>query len=64
MKRIEEQRGPESAGGAEDDTSDGRTPAAKPYHTPRLTSYGRLADLTRFDGSVPIDSGGGLGEGT
>jgi hypothetical protein len=45
----------------------GERPSAKrllpPYETPRLERYGRLADLTRQGGSVPIDSGGGLGQG-
>lgn len=29
-----------------------------PYRPPRLTIYGRLADLTRFGGSQVVDSGG------
>lgn len=34
----------------------------RPYHTPRLTAYGRLTEITRFGGSQVIDSGGGLGQ--
>lgn len=36
-------------------------PARKSYSAPRLKVYGRLAELTRFGGSVLVDSGGGLG---
>jgi len=30
----------------------------KPYRAPRLKVYGRLAELTRFGGSLLVDSGG------
>lgn len=33
----------------------------KPYRPPRLVTYGRLTDLTRFGGSQTLDSGGDLG---
>lgn len=31
------------------------------YRTPRLKMHGRVAELTRFGGSMVVDSGGGLG---
>lgn len=36
----------------------------KPYRSPRLVSYGRLADVTQFGGSQAMDSGppGSLGQ--
>ena len=37
------------------------TQAKKPYHTPELKCFGRVADLTQFGGSVVLDTGGGLG---
>jgi len=36
--------------------------APKPYRAPRLTRYGRLAELTEFGGSQVVDSGAGLGQ--
>lgn len=36
-------------------------PGPKPYRTPRLVTYGRLAEVTRFGGSEVLDSGGDLG---
>ncbi|MDX1503671.1 MAG: lasso RiPP family leader peptide-containing protein [Thermoanaerobaculia bacterium] len=36
-------------------------PPRQPYRSPRLTSYGRLAEVTRFGGSQVVDSGSGLG---
>lgn len=35
--------------------------ARKPYRTPRMIRYGRLAELTEFGGSQLTDSGGNLG---
>ena len=32
----------------------------KPYSRPSLQSYGRLVDVTRFGGSLVLDSGGNL----
>ncbi|MFP3940664.1 MAG: hypothetical protein ACLF0P_10185 [Thermoanaerobaculia bacterium] len=34
---------------------------SKRYRSPRLVTYGRLTDLTRFGGSQVQDSGGDLG---
>lgn len=45
-------------------TPDGPAPetrSPKPYRTPRLVSYGRLAELTEFGGSQVVDSGNNLG---
>lgn len=33
----------------------------KAYRSPRLVTYGRLAEITRFGGSRIVDSGGDLG---
>lgn len=34
----------------------------RPYRAPRLVTYGRLTDVTRFGGSQIVDSGSGLGQ--
>lgn len=36
-------------------------PSPKPYRSPRLVSYGRLTEITRFGGSQIVDSGNNLG---
>lgn len=35
--------------------------ARKPYHQPRLSSYGAVCELTQFGGSEILDSGGNIG---
>jgi hypothetical protein len=35
--------------------------ARRPYRTPRVIRYGRLAELTEFGGSQVVDSGNNLG---
>ena len=35
--------------------------ARRPYRTPRVIRYGRLAELTGFGGSQVVDSGNNLG---
>lgn len=54
---------PESAGDGTLAVSRPLTPAGsrRPYESPSLMAYGRLAELTRFGGSAVVDSGGGLG---
>lgn len=59
-------RGPDPTRQAEDGTAAGEAhiPARgmRPYRSPRLANYGRLADVTRFGGSQIVDSGSGLGQ--
>lgn len=68
MKPPEDRRpfGPEpEAGGSDPVPGEGAIPrpGPKPYRRPRLVTYGRLAEITRFGGSQVVDSGGGdLGE--
>ena len=69
MRRPEKPGWPDSMRMAEDRASAPSRPLSetrprKLYRRPRLVSYGRLADVTRFQGSVPTDSGGGLGPET
>ena len=59
-------RGPGATRSAEEDVAarEPRTPGRgpKPYRSPRLVTYGRLTDVTRFGGSQIVDSGSGLGQ--
>jgi hypothetical protein len=32
------------------------------YEPPRIESFGKLPEVIRFNGSVQVDSGGGLGD--
>ena len=32
------------------------------YEPPRIESFGKLAEVARFNGSLQVDSGGGLGD--
>lgn len=36
--------------------------ARKPYRPPALRAFGDLVDVTRFGGSIVVDSGFGLGQ--
>lgn len=55
----QEERAPGNASTVSGPSS--QSPLPRPYATPSLTAYGRLTDLTRFGGSIVVDSGGGLG---
>jgi hypothetical protein len=59
-------RGPGASRSAEEDIAAQQAPAhgrgPSPYRPPRLVTYGRLTDVTRFGGSQIVDSGSGLGQ--
>ncbi len=62
MSRLEKSQQPSTDESAERALpSRSRQRVRKPYTPPRLKSYGRLAELTRFGGSQVVDSGAGLG---
>jgi hypothetical protein len=56
--------GPERSAGEGAPAREASTPARgpRPYRSPRLVTYGRLTDVTRFGGSQIVDSGSGLGQ--
>jgi hypothetical protein len=69
MKPTETQGRPDPARTAGDCATAAFGPASEPrprmpYRRPRLVTYGRLTDVTRFGGSQVVDSGppGSLGE--
>ena len=59
-------RGPGATRSVEEDLAAREAPlpgrGPRPYRPPRLVTYGRLTDVTRFGGSQMVDSGSGLGQ--
>lgn len=54
-------RAPQPPSGALDGALD--PVSRRVYRPPQLTRHGCLAEVTRFGGSIPTDSGGNLGQG-